>query len=769
MHIPTIASTVNAPPTPLLHLFAPEGGSQPGAGYEKWSSFIGIVTAIVGNILISFALNTQRYAHILIDREYSESRKSFANGHTAPEHGSGVAGDQQEEIAEERRRKNLGISNHKRSVDEETDGSAQRSSEETLQPSLGLTQQDHRREKDPTTDAERASYLKSPYWWLGLVLMIIGETGNFLAYGFAPASIVSPLGVVALISNCLIAPLMLKERFRRRDLYGVLVAIAGAVTVVLSARSSEAKFGPGDLWRTIKRWEFLLYVIITVVLIGALMYAEPQYGRKTILVDLGLVALCGGYTALSTKGVSSLLSVSLYKAFTFAIFYFLVLVLIASALMQIRYLNRALQNYDSTQVIPTQFVLFTLSVIIGSAVLYRDFEHTTLDQAIKFVIGCLLTFFGVYLITSQRHEIGESEGPARDEEETIQLLDEEAEEVDERTPLKHDAPKPMQMDGYPVVSDAEQAQAATATPRTPRRLSNASSILPSISVTPAEPSEDLISNPWLSSTEHIDVSLPPLTPQISGLRDASTPFYTPATSRPLQRSASSPAEPETPSKPSGSPRPPSPDRSARITPDDNSPAPSFLARGSRGSISRLFPVPGPLLPPLSNSLSALVADSLLKGEGSPRSVRAALRRTRSGRHSIDDRRRTVALADDIDGFDPLAALNMHWQNRSADSAQDLSRAQTHEARPPGARRDGDGVEADLALDDESDMVKRKTRLRALSETLSGMMSRHSSGRKRSESHGKGKDGPGPQTEFGGDEDGDGDGADDNTTERATER
>src|SRR6202012_637307 len=54
------------------------------------------------------------------------------------------------------------------------------------------------------------SYLKSPYWWAGIVLMTLGECGNFLAYGFAPASIVSPLGVVAIISNCIIAPLVMK-------------------------------------------------------------------------------------------------------------------------------------------------------------------------------------------------------------------------------------------------------------------------------------------------------------------------------------------------------------------------------------------------------------------------------------------------------------------------------------------------------------------------------------------------------------------------------
>ncbi|PNP54707.1 hypothetical protein THARTR1_04912 [Trichoderma harzianum] len=70
--------------------------------------------------------------------------------------------------------------------------------------------------------------------------------------------------------------------------------------------------------------------------------------------------------------------------------------------MQIRYVNKALSRFDSTQVIPIQFVMFTLCVIVGSAVLYRDFEKTNKKQAAKFVGGCLLTFFGVFLITSGR-------------------------------------------------------------------------------------------------------------------------------------------------------------------------------------------------------------------------------------------------------------------------------------------------------------------------------------------------------------------------------
>ena len=38
------------------------------------------------------------------------------------------------------------------------------------------------------------SYLRSGTWWIGILLMVLGEVGNFVAYGFAPASVVAPLG-----------------------------------------------------------------------------------------------------------------------------------------------------------------------------------------------------------------------------------------------------------------------------------------------------------------------------------------------------------------------------------------------------------------------------------------------------------------------------------------------------------------------------------------------------------------------------------------------
>lgn len=76
--------------------------------------------------------------------------------------------------------------------------------------------------------------------------------------------------------------------------------------------------------------------------------------------------------------------------------------MVVTAVLQIKYLNKALQRFDSTEVIPTQFVLFTVSAIIGSAVLYHDFDGMDYEQMSRFMIGCTIEFLGVYLITSKR-------------------------------------------------------------------------------------------------------------------------------------------------------------------------------------------------------------------------------------------------------------------------------------------------------------------------------------------------------------------------------
>lgn len=162
-----------------------------------------------------------------------------------------------------------------------------------------------------------------------------------------------------------------------------------------------------------------------------------------------------------------MLSSALWRAFTTPVTYVLLVILLGTAIMQIRYVNKALQRFDSTQVIPVQFVMFTLCVILGSAILYRDFEKTTPEQAGKFVGGCLLTFFGVFLITSGRHQREEEEEELYSDEgveETIGLDSHEghATAASIESNSQHDVTKSSQRSSiHSPVGSAEAAKSVT--------------------------------------------------------------------------------------------------------------------------------------------------------------------------------------------------------------------------------------------------------------------------------------------------------------------
>ncbi|KAJ5926980.1 hypothetical protein N7516_008753 [Penicillium verrucosum] len=677
-----------------------------GGSMHEWSSLIGIITALCGNVLISLALNIQRYAHIRIAREWEQDKnRSGEYGNTGTRVGS-----RGRSPAQYRDSDHNDFESYRDEDVVDTEG--RNTSSSSRATSTGS--------KDGA-DGNRKSYLKSPYWWVGIVLMVVGEMGNFMAYGFAPASIVSPLGVVALISNCIIAPCLLKEKFRKRDLWGVLVSIAGAVVVVLSAKSSEEQIGPDEIWANITRWEFELYLGLTTSLIIGLMWASHKYGSRSILIDVGLVALFGGYTALSTKGVSSLLSGTLWHVITFPITYLLVFVLVSSALMQIRYINRALQRFDSTQVIPTQFVLFTLAVIIGSGVLYRDFESITAERATKFVGGCLLTFLGVSFITSGRvHADDESSFSPEDEEGSIGLLNGERyhDSIDlsssgHQLPKASDVPREPQYDvprsptgsilsqGTDEVDDDQSAPRGilSAAPSSPRgSLIDASPLsAPSFDyASPLRPPSRM-SNPWADVQYQAGV-----TPQ-SDIHPVTPPEQedeTPQASTVLLRF---PLHPVLKKQWGGNGNAGTVRHQANHPTRDETFLETPSRRALRNSISHRFS-PGPLLPTLSGGFTAVVADSIRRGDGSP--LKDRTRRRLGRRRQLDGAFTDPSLEGNGDSALSLATARLQSATNLAD-------------RPAEAGRSTSAVPTEIDTVPTHHPNEDVTRLRSLSDSWSG--------------------------------------------------
>ena len=97
------------------------------------------------------------------------------------------------------------------------------------------------------TDVNSVGHFKQPMWWLGLVLIIVGEGGNAFAYGLAPASTVAPFGGIGVFTNYVIAVLCLGEKSSVQSIFGICLIAAGVVLTTLAVPESSAAYTAHEL------------------------------------------------------------------------------------------------------------------------------------------------------------------------------------------------------------------------------------------------------------------------------------------------------------------------------------------------------------------------------------------------------------------------------------------------------------------------------------------------------------------------------------------
>lgn len=148
-------------------------------------------------------------------------------------------------------------------------------------------------------------YTRMPLWWLGLVLTVCGELGNFAAYGFAEASLVTPLGAVSVMSNAFIAAIVLREGLRMQDLCGCVLVVGGSAIIAASTTLHEDVLDPDNFLELLDSAPFIAYSVVLCVAI-ALVYAfRERYGRRYVWYYVLLCSMLGSITVMASKGLSS--------------------------------------------------------------------------------------------------------------------------------------------------------------------------------------------------------------------------------------------------------------------------------------------------------------------------------------------------------------------------------------------------------------------------------------------------------------------------------
>merc|ERR1711976_527223 len=90
---------------------------------------------------------------------------------------------------------------------------------------------------------------------------------------------------------------------------------------------------------------------------------------------------------------------------TYGVFWFMLIGMAVAVVIQLKFLNQAMQLYESSIVVPTNFVFFTISAIVAGIIFYKEFWGMSALDIFMFLFGCMMSFAGVYFITAGRADV----------------------------------------------------------------------------------------------------------------------------------------------------------------------------------------------------------------------------------------------------------------------------------------------------------------------------------------------------------------------------
>ncbi|KAK3028458.1 hypothetical protein RJ639_040027 [Escallonia herrerae] len=251
------------------------------------------------------------------------------------------------------------------------------------------------------------TYLLEPLWWAGMVIMIVGEVANFVAYAYAPAVLVTPLGALSIIISAILAHFMLKEQLRRMGVLGCVSCIVGSVVIVIHAPQEHSPSSIQEIWTFATQPAFLIYVAATLSIVLALVFHfEPRYGQTNVLIYLGICSLMGSLTVVSIKAIGIAIKLTLegISQIAYPQTWFFLTVALICVVTQLNYLNKALDTFNAAIVSPIYYVMFTTLTIIASAIMFKDWLDQKASNIASEICGFITVLSGTIILHATREQ-----------------------------------------------------------------------------------------------------------------------------------------------------------------------------------------------------------------------------------------------------------------------------------------------------------------------------------------------------------------------------
>jgi hypothetical protein len=147
--------------------------------------------------------------------------------------------------------------------------------------------------------------------------------------------------------------------------------------------------------------EFIFFsLLIFIAILCLIIYYGPRFGSKYIHIYILICSLLGSFTVTACKGLGVGLKEIFIHKHTYSIWLTFIcgITIVVCVLIQMIYLNRALDLFATPVVTTVYYVLFTTCVLITSGILFREWRLLTFVDIIACLVGFSITTCGLVLI-----------------------------------------------------------------------------------------------------------------------------------------------------------------------------------------------------------------------------------------------------------------------------------------------------------------------------------------------------------------------------------
>ncbi|CAL5021901.1 unnamed protein product [Urochloa decumbens] len=217
------------------------------------------------------------------------------------------------------------------------------------------------------------SYLYEPLWWLGMITML--------------------------------AHFILKENLHMFGVVGCILCVVGSVGIVLHAPKERKIDSMKEIWHLATQPGFIVYSCVAVACVLFLIFrVVERSGHRLMLVYIAICSLMGSLTVISVKAVAIALKLSFNGSnqFIYVQTWFFIVVVTICCLVQLNYLNKALDSFNTAVVSPVYYVMFTILTIVANMIMYKDWASQTATQIATQLCGFVTIVAGTFLLHKTR-------------------------------------------------------------------------------------------------------------------------------------------------------------------------------------------------------------------------------------------------------------------------------------------------------------------------------------------------------------------------------